>query len=242
MSERPTNAETVKTVLRVVVYSVVAILVAIGVAAAIARALYLANIGLDYDQIIRLMPRTDAPYVAEFNRWFTAHRALTFLHVVPGAAILVLAPFQFSSRLRTRHIRFHRWSGRLVLLAALLAGLSGLFFGAVFPNGSIAASSAVFCFGALFLISIVRAFAAIRRGNTASHREWMIRMFSIGIGISTIRVVGAALALIIPASSPESRIALSFWIGFMLSAAAGELWIRNTRAGRVAHETPAETT
>src|SRR5215467_13689407 len=56
----------------------------------------------------------------------------------------------------------------------------------------------------------------------------------IGISISTIRVVGLILLTIVPASAPELRIGLSFWIGFLLSFAAGELWVRKTCTRRVA--------
>ena len=57
----------------------------------------------------------------------------------------------------------------------------------------------------------------------------MIRMFSIGLGISTVRIVGLVLLPIIPTSHLELRIGLSFWIGFALTFAAGEFWVRHTR-------------
>src|SRR5258707_12409889 len=69
---------------------------------------------------------TEAHFVDEVNQWFTTHPILTCLHIVPGGLLVVLAPFQFSSHIRTRWIRFHRWSGRVIALAALPVGLSGL--------------------------------------------------------------------------------------------------------------------
>jgi hypothetical protein len=57
----------------------------------------------------------------------------------------------------------------------------------------------------------------------------MIRMFSIGIGISTVRVLGPVLFLILPNASLEARIGISFWLGFGVNLATAEFCIRHTR-------------
>ena len=230
MDDRPGNAGTV---LRPALWCGVAILAAIGIAAAVGRAVSVAHGGLAYDQIRQWVPAETVQETYEFDRWFAAYPVLTLLHVVPGGIFLILAPFQFSSRIRTRHLRFHRRAGRVIMLAALTTGLSGLLLGAMFPYGGPVAASAVFVSGALFLVAVIRAFVAIRRHDVASHREWMIRMFSIGIGISTIRVVGLALFVITGARFQEMA-GLSFWIGWVLTFGAAELWIRHTRPRRVA--------
>jgi hypothetical protein len=218
-----------ETVLKLALWCGVAILVAIAVATVIGRAWSLAHSGFAYDQFRQMLPATEAHFVDEFNQWFTTHPILTCLHIVPGGLLVVLAPFQFSSHIRSRWIRFHRWSGRVIALAALPVGLSGLVLGAVFPFGGPLASSAVFAAGALFLAAVVQAFIAIRRRDVVRHREWMLRMFSIGIGISSVRLVGLVLLLIIPTSPLELRTGLSFWIGFALTFVAAEFWVRHTR-------------
>jgi 4-hydroxybenzoate polyprenyltransferase len=111
--------------------------------------------------------------------------------------------------------------------------LSGLLFGIVFPFGGLLASSAILVTGAAFFLALARALIAIRRGDVARHREWMIRMFAIGLGISTVRIVGLFLFLVIPARSLELRMGLSFWIGFALTFGAAEFWVRHTRLPRV---------
>ena len=151
------------------------------------------------------------------------------MHIVPGSLFLILGAFQFSSRIRTRYIRFHRWSGRVIVLAALPVGLSGLLFGLVFPIGGLLASAAILVSGAAFLLAITRGFIAIRHRDVMRHREWMFRMFAIGLGISTVRIVGLVLLPIIPTRPLELRIGLSFWIGFAFTFAAGEFWVRYTR-------------
>ena len=211
----------------------VAILLALGMAAVVGRAWSLSHPDSDLFYLHELLPAPEAHYVDEFNRWFANHPRLTLTHIVPGCLLFALAPFQFSSRIRTRYVWFHRWSGRVVALAALPIGLSGLLLGAVFPFGGPGASSAVFVSGVLFLAAVGQAVIAIRDRDVMRHREWMIRMFSIGLGISTVRIVGFLLFPIIPTSALELRIGLSFWLGFALTFAAGEFWLRHTRPRRL---------
>ena len=227
------NPRITETVLRLALWCGVAILVAIGIAAAITRAWSLENPALTDDLFRQILPATEVHFVQEFNRWFATHPILTLVHIVPGSLFFILGPFQFSSRIRARYTRFHRWSGRLVALTALPVGLSGLLFGVVFPFGGPLASSAIFVAGATFLLAVTRAFIAIRRHDVARHREWMIRMFAIGLGISTVRIVGLVLLPIIPTRSLELRTGLSFWIGFAFTFAAAEFWVRHTRLRRV---------
>jgi VIT1/CCC1 family predicted Fe2+/Mn2+ transporter len=229
MNDHSTRRETIRGPW---IWCAVAILVAIGTAAVIHRALALAGKGFDYHQVHRQVRPTlsadAAQDLRDYDRGFAAHPALTFLHIVPGGIFLVLAPLQFSAGIRARHIRFHRWSGRVIVAAALLAGLSGLLLAAPFAFTGAAASSAVIFFGVLFLVAVIRAFVAIRHRDVTRHREWMIRAFSIGIGIAVVRVVGSVL-FVMTRAEPFEIIGLSFWIGWMLSLAAAELWIRHTR-------------
>jgi uncharacterized membrane protein len=231
--QRHKDTKRTETVLRIALWCAIAILVPVGVVAAIGRAGAVVDDGFLYNQLRQMVPATAIEEMDQFNQWFSAHPAPTLLHVVPGTIFFFLAPFQFSSRIRTRYIRFHRWSGRIVLLAALIIGVSGLYLGSLFPYGGLSASSAVFFFGVLFLIAVMRAFISIRRHDFVRHREWMIRMFSIGIGIATIRVIGSVLFLIFHARFEEMA-GVTFWIGFGLNYVVAESWIRYTYPRRLA--------
>jgi hypothetical protein len=85
--------------------------------------------------------------------------------------------------------------------------------------------------GGVFLFSMGRAFLAIRSGDVERHREWMIRAFAVAIGISTIRVIGAILdpALTPYGYSAPQVLGLSLWVGWVLTMAAAEIWIRRSR-------------
>jgi uncharacterized membrane protein len=200
----------------------------VGVAAGLGRAAALATGGASYEPVRRVLPEAWLADTLALEGWFAGYPVLTLLHVLPGALFLALAPFQFSARLRARRPALHRRVGRVAALAALTAGASALVLGAVFPYNGPAASAAVFTFGALFLYALARALAAIRRGDAARHREWMIRAFAVGAGISTIRIVSLIL-LTTTGARPIELAAASFWTGFVLTFAAGEAWVRLTR-------------
>jgi hypothetical protein len=108
-------------------------------------------------------------------------------HFAAGGLILLLGPIQLVTRIRTAAPAFHRWAGRIYVLAAFIAGLGGLTFIAV--NGTIggtAMSLGFGLYGALMVLASVQTWrhARARRlpGRLASHRAWAIRLFALAIG------------------------------------------------------------
>ncbi len=227
--------------LRRALWCVLVILVLIGVATAIARAVFLDDLVTHGErfrqQRLSALERSDPFWakrredVRRFDGRFAAHPLLTLLHVLPGGILLTLAPLQFSRRIRSRHIQFHRWSGRVLILTTFVVVLTGLYFGVLMPYGGPSEAIAAALFGGFCLAAVGRAFLAIRKRQVAVHREWMIRAFAIAIGISTIRVVGGAFDIVLtPAGySSQEIFLLSFWSGWLLTLGAAELWIRYTR-------------
>ncbi|MEK6374233.1 MAG: DUF2306 domain-containing protein [Acidobacteriota bacterium] len=167
----------------------------------------------------------DEALLREFETRFAKRPAMTLLHVVPGALFLSFGLLQFSSRIRSRYIRFHRWSGRVLMVAAIVSGGAGLYFGVVIPFAGFGEASVIALVGAFIIVAVVRGFLAIRRGDTARHREWMIRAFAAGIAVSTVRVVGGIMQLFMP-MPPAQTIVISFWAGWIITLSAAELWIR----------------
>jgi uncharacterized membrane protein len=96
-------------------------------------------------------------------------------HGIGGALALLLAPLQFSNRLRVRFLRLHRILGRVyvasVVIAApvaipiaLIQGPPTLFMAAVMQTSG-------------WLVTTFIALYAVRSGNIKQHREWMIRSY-----------------------------------------------------------------
>jgi hypothetical protein len=95
------------------------------------------------------------------------------------------------------------------------------------PVGGRAEASASLVCGLWFLTCLVRAFLAIRGGDPATHRRFMIRAFVVAIGVGTIRVW---LLLLWGSGLLDIRTAfgVSFWLAFVIHAAVAEWWVRTS--------------
>jgi uncharacterized membrane protein len=153
--------------------------------------------------------------------------------VVLGGVYLALAPFQFVRRIRSRHLNYHRWAGRMLVSVGLVIGLSALFMGLVIPQGGWPERVVIGLFGSLFLFALVEGFLNIRAGRVALHREWMIRAFAVGLAIATARLIFFP-ALLISMADPSEKLfgtllVMSLAVAFVVHAGVAELWIRSTR-------------
>lgn len=204
-------------------------LAVLGVGAAIGRGIAIVTGGSTIAWIRSSLPPSVVQDTEILEAWFASQPSLTLVHVIAGCVFLSLAPFQFSAGIRERHPRLHRITGRVALIAAVPTVTSGLVFSALAPFGGLEAAAAIFLFGGLFVVALFMAFAAIRRGDVSRHREWMIRLVSIGAGIATVRVVSIPL-IALTGRPPLTLLAASFWLGLGLTYGIAELWIRWTRA------------
>jgi uncharacterized membrane protein len=175
-------------------------------------------------------PQNVPTQLAGLDEVFASKPVLTMAHVVPGLALVVIIPFQFSRTFRTRHLRAHRWMGRVSLALALVIGVSG-FALLRNPVGGATEVSAILVFDTVFLISLAKAYLHIRNKQVAAHREWMIRAMSVAVGVATVRpIMGVFFASMkVTGLTPHDFFGIAFWIGFGLTWAAGEMWIRYTR-------------
>jgi uncharacterized membrane protein len=164
----------------------------------------------------------------ELDAGFEHHSLLTLAHILPGLVFVVLGPFQFMAGLRKRRPGLHRWMGRLFLGDSLLIGVTALVMSPQMAIGGALEISATFVFGLLFLFALGRAFGAIRARRVAEHRRWMIRAYAIGLGVATVRpIVGVFFATSrITHLTPHDFFGIAFWLGFMISVAAAEMWIQ----------------
>jgi len=167
-----------------------------------------------------------------YNPGFLRFPTITALHLVLGGFYLALAPFQFVRIVRSRHLRFHRWTGRMLVTVGMVVGVTALFMGFVIPFSGWGERVIIGLFGGLFLVAIVKGFLHVRAGRVALHREWMIRAFAIGLSIATMRLIFVP-ALILVATPTDAQIAVlsnaSFAAAFVLHTSVAELWIRATR-------------
>jgi len=175
--------------------------------------------------------------LAALDDLFARHPILTLVHIVPGMLFMILGPLQFSSRIRARHLRWHRLSGRVFVVCGLVIGISALVMSFGMPAiGGVNQAAATTLFGTFFLFALCKAFWHIRRREVALHREWMIRAFSIGLAVAAIRPIMGVFFATSPLTglTPREFFGIAFWIGFVLHLMAAEAWIHSTMPGETA--------
>ena len=139
------------TRLRRALWSAVIFLAVIGVAVALRRIVHLWPI-LNHGYIP--VATTSNPRAAQFvalDDIFARHPILTSVHIVPGLLFMLLGPLQFSSTIRARHLRWHRWSGRIFMGCGLIIGSSALVMSFTMKSiGGVNQAAATIFFSALF--------------------------------------------------------------------------------------------
>jgi Predicted membrane protein (DUF2306) len=178
-----------------------------------------------------------AHYLQEPNNpGFIKFPTITALHVVLGGFYLALAPFQFVKRIRSRHLGYHRWAGRVLVAIGLVVGAAGVFMAMVIPAAGWPERVVVGSFGLLFLVALGKGFLYVRAGRVALHREWMIRAFAIALAIATTRLIFISGMLIVgmPTDGQVATLVIvSFTVAFVVHALLAEAWIRATRRSSV---------
>lgn len=183
----------------------------------------------------------EVPDADAFEVHYVRYPVLAYSHIVPGLVFLLVAPLQLSRTFRNRHRAIHRRMGRVALVAGLVSGVFALGFGIPFPTGGAWQAAATAVFGCYFLVALALAYGAVRRRDVAAHRRWMIRAFSVGLAVGTIRLWVGLLSGLGPLAMADG-FAPAFWLAFAMHTIAAELWIlqRPTASGRPLTRTAAD--
>ena len=214
-------------------WSAVIFLAFIGVAVAVRRMAHLVPIAVHGYQPPAFSSNPRQAQFAALDDLFAHYPILTLIHIVPGLLFMILGPLQFSSTIRARHLRWHRFSGRVFVICGLVIGISALVMSFGMPAiGGANQVAATTLFGTFFLIALCKAFWHVRRHEIALHREWMIRAFAVGLAVATIRpIIGLFFATSrLSGLTPHEFFGIAFWIGFVLQLIAAEAWIQTTPA------------
>ena len=113
-------------------------------------------------------------------------------HGIAGACALLLAPMQFSDRLRDRFRQLHRVAGRIYVAGVFVAAPLG-FYIQYFQERmgdprSFSVAAAVDA--ALWMITTGIAMVFILKGKVHEHRQWMTRSFAVALVFLEGRVIG----------------------------------------------------
>jgi len=217
--------------LRRALWSAVIFLALIGSAVAVRRMAHLVPFVITGYHPPAVTSNPAAARFAALDDVFAHFPVLTLIHIVPGLLFMTLGPLQFSSTIRANYLRWHRLSGRIFVVCGVVIGISALAMSFRVPAiGGFNQAAATTLFATFFLFALCKAFWHIRQREVALHREWMIRAFSVGLAVASIRPIIAMFFATRRFSglTPYEFFGTGFWIGFVLHLMAAEAWIQAT--------------
>ena len=127
---------------------------------------------------------TDYPMYHAYRLQVIADRHLLIPHTLCGVIALLAGPIQFSSRLRQRHLKFHRVLGRVYVISVFIGAATGVALATGrpgFPGTSMQAAAWVVCTTAAFLTA--------RNRQILQHRQWMARSYAVTFTFVSSRVL-----------------------------------------------------
>jgi uncharacterized membrane protein len=166
------------------------------------------------------------------NLGFLDHPTIVGLHVVLGAVYIVVAPFQFVERIRSRHISYHRAAGRVLVVVGFTVGVTALFLGLVIPFSGWPEAVLIGIFGSLFLYFLGRGYVHIRAKRVTLHQASMMRAFAIALAPATQRVLFIPPLLVLddPTLNQVVLLSVAAWAtALVVHSVLAEVWIRRTR-------------
>ncbi|MEU8779634.1 DUF2306 domain-containing protein [Streptomyces sp. NPDC048606] len=157
-------------------------------------------------------------FLEEQRAAYLARLTPLLLHIGGGTAALLLGPWQFVARLRTRRPAAHRIVGRayLVCVAATAAG------GLLLVPGALVPPIAPIGFALLDVLLVLTTAAALhtaRRRRFDRHRVWMVRSYALILSAVTLRLwLVSCAALGVPFDLAYASAAWTCWLINLLLA------------------------
>lgn len=119
-----------------------------------------------------------------FHLTLIRDRYLFVPHAVGGILATFIGPFQFSTRLRRNHLRFHRILGRVYAYSVLAAAILAIVIDwhrPLFAGNTVQATAWVLC----TLVAVLTA----RNRYVVQHRQWSIRSYAMTFTFVALRVL-----------------------------------------------------
>ena len=143
---------------------------------------------------------------------FANHPLSTYSHLIGSAVALTLGAFQVNNRLRSKHLRIHRLTGKIYLVGVLV-GAPGAFGLALVSEGGLVTHFGFGLLAVLWFGTTARAFYAIRHRDIIVHRAWMIRSYALCLAAVTLRLyLPMSMAAGLPTDQAYQAISWLCWV------------------------------
>jgi len=154
-------------------------------------------------------------------------------HIIFGISAILIAPTQFSKKMRLKSITWHKRIGYIYVISVFLSSCAGL----IVAQFAIGGFTSTLGFSLLAIVWFVSTFFGLRyaiRNDIKNHHKWMIRSFAL-----TFSAIPQRLMLLM-AFSPyidfTSIYKLSAWLSWIFNLLVAEWIIRKmTQKHRIKH-------
>ncbi|MEI9984942.1 MAG: DUF2306 domain-containing protein [Aliidongia sp.] len=144
-------------------------------------------------------------------------------HGIAGACALLLAPLQFSDRLRRRFAVLHRTIGRIYVAGVFVLAPLGVYI--QYIDESLGASRsftvATLVDAVLLLVTTWIGLAFALKGMISRHRQWMTRSYAVGLAFFESRFILGITGLDQPPDLAATEITV--WTTVALAVLVGDL-------------------
>jgi uncharacterized membrane protein len=179
---------------------------------------------------VRLNELASGAEITPANARFFAAPLPVVLHIPTAIVYSILGALQFSPGFRRHRRAWHRAAGRILIPCALLVALSGLWMAHFYPwpegDGQLVYAERL-VFGSAMVLSIALGVRAIKRRDFASHGEWMMRAYAIGLGAGMQVLTHLPWFLLSDAKPGELARGVMMGAGWVINVSVAELIIRS---------------
>ena len=167
---------------------------------------------------------------ASFGRFWPQPVAL-LLHISGGIIALLTGPWQFWSGYRRAPMQVHRWTGRLFLAGVAMGSAAAFYLSIATVSRNWGLGVGLFILAVAWPSTAGMAYYAIRKRQTETHKEWMIRAYVITFAFVTARIfplLGRAYEL-----PPRELAVTALWASWVVPLFINELILHLKRMGRI---------
>ncbi|MEM9673371.1 MAG: DUF2306 domain-containing protein, partial [Bacteroidota bacterium] len=120
--------------------------------------------------------------------------------------------------------QMHRILGRVFVIFSFVVGLGGVYIGFAYPFAGWRESVPTVLFGGLFLYFAYMGYRRARERKIKEHQLWMIRSFSIALGVATLRIIVLIVNTITDIAYNDIFV-FAFWCSWTMHVVLTELGI-----------------
>jgi hypothetical protein len=180
------------------------------------------------------------PHITGYVTGDTLGNTQWLLHVFIAAVVTFAGVLQLLPQIRQRWPILHRWNGRVFMLSALIATLTGFYL--TWIRGSqlnVSSALSISLNGILIIVFVMLAWRSAWQRNIATHRQHALRAYLLVNGVWFLRIGIVPAALVLAAFGKKmdynsSAFLIVSYASWMLPIAVLQLYFMAQASKRVA--------